>query len=193
MRDWVDLTKNDIFTASQLKRRKVAHIRSKYSVEDEIELIRGLIRGAPEDRKYTDWLEEVEAAEQKATTDNALLKETIAYEGSTRRLAKYLLSVGVKRVPETPETRDKETGEITQEFVPEIKEIKPVDATVKVKTYDPEGVFLKEVTEPNPEIVRDLNERYAAQSVVDKATAETLTLVVQRSGNETRKHVGISR
>ena len=94
-----------------------------------------------------------------------------AYKTAKARVAQYQLSVGVPESSETIVTSQEmnmETGEmqdVTETFV--IPAIPALEATVEVTTYDMETDTSTTTTVANPLIVKDDEERAAAQAVIN--------------------------
>ena len=189
---WVDLQSNTTFSENQLQKRYDAYIRSKYPLHIE----RGIKRRATGKAKGKYIPNSAEIAQEaayethcknmqddlgQARIDNTLLKGAIRYERATARLHKYSLADGVLAVDETPEIRDPDTGEVTQEYIPAIKGIEPLEQTVTVSVFGSEGEVAGTKQIPNPLIAQDNAEREAAQQVIDNATGETLSLVAERN------------
>ena len=80
--------------------------------------------------------------------------QTERYIKATTRLSQYKLSEG------RPEVKD-EDDVVTQTA------IEPLESTIEVSTTNPETMEVTTETVPNPVIVKDEEERAAAQSVVD--------------------------
>ena len=97
------------------------------------------------------------------------------YRTATARVAQYQLSVGRSEVTESQPTGEQVWNEETFEMddvmadVITQTEIKPLEATVEVTTYDPSDPEAEPTTETvaNPLIVADDAERAEAQAVID--------------------------
>jgi len=97
------------------------------------------------------------------------------YRTATARVAQYQLSVGRPEVTESLPTGEQvyneetfEMDDVTEDVITQT-EIEPLEATVEVTTYDhsdPEAEPTVE-TVANPLIVTDVEERTAAQAVID--------------------------
>ena len=116
-----------------------------------------------------DWVQE--AADN--WTFNKQLREYVA---ASERLSQYILSEGRPELTEdvivsTEEVWNEETEEFdtvnTTGTVITQTAIEPLEATVEVSTTNPETMEVTTETVPNPAIVKDEEERAAAQSVVD--------------------------
>jgi len=97
----------------------------------------------------------IDATELQTRKDKAIFDlQTKKYIESTERLSQYKLSEG------RPEVKD-ENDVVTQTA------IEPLESTIEVSTTNPETMEVTTETVPNPAIVKDEEERAAAQSVVD--------------------------
>ena len=117
-----------------------------------------------------DWVQE--AADN--WTFNKQLREYVA---ASERLSQYILSEGRPELTEdvivsTEEVWNEETVEYdtvnTTGTVITQTAIEPLEATVEVTTTNPETMEVTTETVPNPAIVKDEEERAAAQAIVDK-------------------------
>jgi hypothetical protein len=119
---------------------------------------------------------EVPAWVQEAADNWTFNKQLREYVAAVERLEKYILSEGRPEVREdvvveTREVFNEETGEIetvniTENVITQTA-IEPLEETVEVTEYDPETMESTTTTVPNPLIVKDEEERAAAQEVVD--------------------------
>jgi hypothetical protein len=100
--------------------------------------------------KQTMDADELQTRKNKAIFD----LQTERYIKATTRLSQYKLSEG------RPEVKD-EDDVVTQTA------IEPLESTIEVSTTNPETMEVTTETVPNPVIVKDEEERAAAQSVVD--------------------------
>jgi|SRR5210317_1221688 hypothetical protein len=137
----------------------------------------------PANRHYQDCLDEIieqgadcfegDIPEELQTAADAkeFAQQVEAYKTATARLAQYQLSVGV---PESSETivigqewneEAMEMQDVTETIV--TPAIPALDATVEETTYDMETDTSTTTTVPNPLIVKDDEERAAAQTVID--------------------------
>ncbi len=98
-----------------------------------------------------------------------------AYQKAQARLAQYELSKGRPEVYEDQRTGefDEEGNEITEPVLVQ-PAIEPLEPTVEQTVYDEDGNASTE-TVPNPLIVKDEEERAAAQAVIDKTLEEVKT------------------
>ena len=125
---------------------------------------------------------EVPAWVQEAADNWTFNKQLREYVAAVERLEQYILSEGRPEiredvVVETREVFNEETGEletvnITENVITQTA-IEPLEATVEVTETDPETMESTTTTVPNPLIVRDEEERAAAQAVID-ATPEAV-------------------
>ena len=108
---------------------------------------------------------------QAAADAKQFAQQVEAYKIAKARVAQYQLSVGVPESSETIVTGQEmnmETGEmedVTETFV--IPAIPALEATVEVTTYDMETDTSSTETVANPLIVKDDEERAAAQAVIN--------------------------
>ena len=118
---------------------------------------------------------------QTAADAKEFAQQVEAYKTAKARVAQYQLSVGVPESSETIVTGQEmnmETGEwedVTETFV--IPAIEPLDATVEVTTYDIETDTSTTTTVANPLIVKDDEERAAAQAIIDATPGPVKTHV----------------
>jgi len=119
---------------------------------------------------------EVPAWVQEAADNWTFNKQLREYVAAVERLEQYILSEGRPEiredvVVETREVFNEETGEfetvnITENVITQTA-IEPLEETVEVTEYDPETMESTTTTVPNPLIVKDEEERAAAQAVID--------------------------
>ena len=119
----------------------------------------------------------MDADELQSRQDRAIFDlQTERYIKATERLSQYILLEGREEVRETvvvrteevfnEETGEFETNEITEEVITQTA-IEPLEEFVEVTTTDPETMESTTETVRNPLVVKDEEERAAAQSVVD--------------------------
>jgi hypothetical protein len=107
---------------------------------------------------------------QTAADSKQFAQQVEAYKVAKARVAQYQLSVGVPESTQTITTgqgMNMETGEmqdVTETFV--IPAIEPLEATVEVTTHEM-GEDPVTTTVANPLIVKDNEERAAAQAIID--------------------------
>jgi len=117
---------------------------------------------------------------QTAADAKQFAQQVTAYTIAKARVAQYQLSVGVPESSETIVTGQEmnmETGEmqdVTETFV--IPAIEPLEATVEVTTHEM-GEDPVTSTVANPLIVKDNEERAAAQSIIDATPSPVKTHV----------------
>ena len=119
---------------------------------------------------------EVPAWVQEAADNWTFNKQLREYVVAVERLEHYVLSEGRPEiredvVVETKEVFNEETGEVetvnvTENVITQTA-IEPLEATVEVTTYNEETMESTTETVRNPLIVKDEEERAAAQAVVD--------------------------
>ena len=108
---------------------------------------------------------------QTAADAKQFAQQVEAYKVAKARVAQYQLSVGVPESSETIVTGEAwneeafEMQDVTETIV--IPAIEPLEATVEVTTYDIETDTSSTDTVANPLIVKDDEERAAAQAVID--------------------------
>lgn len=108
---------------------------------------------------------------QTAADAKQFAQQVEAYKTASARLEQYQLSVGVPESSETivigQEWNDETLvwEDVTETVV--IPAIEPLEATVEVTTYDIDTDTSTTETVPNPLIVKDDEERAAAQLVID--------------------------
>ena len=129
---------------------------------------------------------EVPAWVQEAADNWTFNKQLREYVAAVERLEHYILSEGRPEiredvVVETREVFNEETGEletvnITENVITQTA-IEPLEATVEVTEYDEETMESTTTTVPNPLIVKDEEERAAAQAVIDATPQEVIDAV----------------
>jgi hypothetical protein len=114
--------------------------------------------------------------------NNAFNGMIVDYNKAQARLAQYVLLEGREevreQVPTGEQVFDEETGEmvdVTEEVVVQTA-IDPLPEFVEVTNYDEQGNATTE-TVRNPEVVRDEEERMAAQLVVDNTPPAVVEFV----------------
>jgi hypothetical protein len=104
------------------------------------------------------------------------------YTNAQTRLAQYQVALGREEVIENQATGEQVWNEETDEMddvmtdMVTVTAIDPVDATVEQTTYDEEGVATT-ATVANPLIVKDNEERAAAQAIIDATPGPVKTHV----------------
>lgn len=161
----IDLMGNDVFTSHEIDARVVSIIRQKYTLEDEQKIARIAVGALQKTytpsasemtliAAYQVYVEAARAIGAQAAKDNALLADTIAYEGAELRLAEPI-----------KKATDKDAdGNL---IYPDVEEL---DQNGK-----PTGKML-----PNPALAEDKAERAAATNVKKGASAAVKTLVADR-------------
>ena len=120
---------------------------------------------------------------QDAADNWTFNKQLREYVTAVERLSQYILSEGRPEIREdiiieTKEVFNEETGEletvnITENVITQTA-IEPIEATVEVTETDEETMESTTTTVRNPLIVRDEEERAAAQAVVDATPQEII-------------------
>jgi len=162
---------NSAPTREQINKRVVAKIRQQYSDDDEkkltrisLDLLLNKATLAPEDvihlDKYKKHVLESKAWGTKTKADAKLLQDALDYEAAQERLKQPI----VKARKAQKEVLNKD-GTIKT----------PAIEAIPAKIDDGTGTMI-----PNPVIVKDKEERAAAQAVIDNATPETVKLVTDR-------------
>jgi len=116
-----------------------------------------------------------------AAANKLFAQQVEAYKIAKARVAQYQLSVGVPESSETIVTGQEmnmETGEmqdVTETIV--TPAIEPLEATVEETTYDFDTDTSSTTTVANPLIVKDNEERAAAQAIIDATPGPVITYV----------------
>ena len=121
--------------------------------------------------------ETMDADELQVRQDRAIFDlQTERYIKATERLSQYILLEGREEVRETivvrteevwnEETEEYETNEITEEVITQTA-IEPLEEFVEVTEFNEETMESTVVQVRNPLVVKDEEERAAAQAVVD--------------------------
>jgi hypothetical protein len=115
---------------------------------------------------------DIPTALQTAADTKQFAQQVEAYKVAKVRVAQYQLSVGVPESTQTITTGMQEWNEeamemqdVTETFV--IAAIEPLEATVEETTYDFDTDTSSTTTVANPLIVKDNEERAAAQAIID--------------------------
>jgi len=114
---------------------------------------------------------DIPASLQTAVDTKQFAQQVEAYKIAKARVAQYQLSVGVPESSETIVTGQAwneeamEMQDVTETFV--IPAIEPLEATVEETTYDFDTDTSSTATVANPVIVKDNEERAAAQAIID--------------------------
>lgn len=124
---------------------------------------------------------DIPAELQTAADTKQFAQQVEAYKIAKARVAQYQLSVGVPESSETIVTGQAwneeamEMQDVTETVV--IPAIEPLDATVEETTYDMETDTSTTTTVANPVIVKDNEERAAAQAVINATPGPVKTHV----------------
>ena len=123
---------------------------------------------------------DIPASLQTAADTKQFAQQVEAYKEAKARIAQYQLSVGVPESSETIVTGQAwneeamEMQDVTETFV--IPAIEPLEATVEVTTHEM-GEDPVTSTVANPLIVKDNEERAAAQAIIDATPGPVKTHV----------------
>ena len=129
----------------------------------------------------------MDADELQARKDLALFNLQIEkYKEAKERLSRYILSVGVEEVTEdvvigqeevfNEETEEREYRDITETVITQ-EAIHPLPKLLEVSVMDPVTEELTKTTIKNPEVVKDEEERAAAQAVIDSTPQAVIDAV----------------
>ena len=124
---------------------------------------------------------DIPASLQTAADTKQFAQQVEAYKEAKARIAQYQLSVGVPESSETIVTGQAwneeamEMQDVTETFV--IPAIEPLEATVEETTYDFDTDTSTTSTVANPLIVKDNEERAAAQAIIDATPGPVKTHV----------------
>lgn len=161
-------------TPVQLERRAQKYIRRSWSDQKREKSIR------LGDGQFDAFMADFSADHETNKANNTFNWQLQEYRKAVARLDKYVLADGRTEVTEMQPTGEQvyneETGEmedVLQEVVVQTA-VEPLPATVEVLVYneeDPEAEPTVELVD-NPEIIRDTEERAAAQAVVDATPEE---------------------
>ena len=123
---------------------------------------------------------------QDAADNWTFNKQLREYVAAVERLKHYILSEGRPEIREdvvvetrevwNEESEEYETVNITENMITQTA-IEPLEATVEVTETDPETMESTTTTVPNPLIVKDEEERAAAQAVIDATPQEVIDAV----------------
>jgi len=129
---------------------------------------------------------EVPAWVQEAADNWTFNKQLREYVAAAERLSQYILSEGLPELTEenvigqedffNKETEEREFRDIIETVIIQTA-IEPLEATVEVTETDEETMESTTTTVPNPLIVRDEEERAAAQAVVDSTPQAVIDAV----------------
>ena len=125
---------------------------------------------------------DIPAELQTAADAKHFAQQVEAYKIAKARVAQYQLSAGVPESSETITTGMQEWNEetliwedVTETFV--TPAIEPLEATVEETTYDFDTDTSSTATVANPVIVKDNEERAAAQAIIDATPVPVKTHV----------------
>ena len=118
---------------------------------------------------------------QDAADAKQFAQQVEAYKTASARLEHYQLSIGVPEsskiivIGQEWNEETEEMQDVTETVV--IPAIEPLEATVEVTTYDMETDTSTTETVPNPLIVKDDEERTAAQDIINNTPQAVKDLV----------------
>ena len=129
----------------------------------------------------------MDADELQARKDLALFNAQIeAYKEAKERLSRYILSVGVEEVTEdvvigqeevfNEETEEREYKDIIRTVITQ-EAIDPLPKLLEVSVMDPVTEERTKTTIKNPKVVKDEEEREAAQAVIDSTPQAVIDAV----------------
>lgn len=164
----VFIQKGDLpLTYRQAVKRGLRYFESeKLSYERE----QGIVESDPD---YLEWANQWIADNEINALNNKFNAELYAYRSALARLEKYVVSVGQEEITEEigTGTFDEQGNEIFETVIVQ-PAIAPLDPTVEITIYDEETGESTIQTIPNPDIVRDEEERNTAQLIVDSTSQE---------------------
>ena len=158
--NYIDLTSNKVWTDEQINRRLQSAIRSRVSLEDEMKAARLGRKAKPTAadkahiKRVDDHIAACIAGVAAVQADNALLRETLAYETAEARLAEPVLD---------PLAKDDEGNPLYPE----------------VEAVTPDGISMGDFF-PNPAITKDADERAEAEARLSLANVKVRALVKKR-------------
>ena len=156
------VNKGDLpLTPAQLEKRAQKHIKRVWSDQAREKSIR------TSDGAFDAFMSTFSADHDENIANNTFNWQLAEYRKTTARLALYVLADGRPDVWEDQPTGeyDEEGNEVMESVLVQTA-IEPLEATVEITTYDVDGNEATE-TVANPLIVKDDEERSAAQAVVD--------------------------
>lgn len=136
----------------------------------------GIVEGDPE---YQAWALQWVADNEINAANNLFNRQLADYRKAVARLDQYLIAEGREAVTEDQWTGeyDDEGNQITEPVIV-LQAIEPVDPTIEQPVYDAEGNQTGTETVTNPLIVKDEEERAAAQAVIDATPQEVKDFAV---------------
>ena len=182
---FVNLRGSDLWSEADITNRVLALIRSRYSEQDELKAARlSRKNGATEAElafvnAVDTWIADCIEEGRQARIDTNLLTQALQLEVAQARLTQYRLAEGKPAVTEGVPTIDKK-GNPLVELVEIFPAVEPITEFILDELGNP-------TEEQNPEwerVLIDDNERLAAQTIIDGATAEAVSLVEYRKAVE---------
>lgn len=117
---------------------------------------------------YMEWANQWVHDNQINSLNNHFNHQLYAYKNALKRLEKHIISEGRAEILEDVRTGlFDENGDEIMESVVVQHAIEPLPETINITVYDEESDTSKQVDVPNPEIIKDNEERAYAQSVID--------------------------
>ena len=165
-------------TPTQLERRAQKYIRRSWPDQKREKSIRLA------DGQFDAFMATFSANHDTNKANNTFNWQLEQYRKATARLSQYVLADGRPELTEMQPTGEQVYNEDTGEMEDVMHEVvvqtavEPLPATVDVLVYDETDPDAEPTTQtvPNPEIVRDEEERAAAQAVVDGTPDEVVAL-----------------
>jgi hypothetical protein len=157
------VTKGDLpLTPAQLEKRAQKYIKRSWNTQAREKSIR-LADGA-----FDAFMSTFSTNHDVNITNNTFNWQLLEYRKATARLARYRLADGRAEVYEDQPTGhyDDEGNEVMESVLVQTA-IDPLDAQIEQNVYDDEGNLSGTEMVDNPLIVKDDEERAAAQTVVD--------------------------
>ena len=167
------VTKGDApLTPVQLEKRAQKHIKRVWPDQAREKSIR-LADGA-----FDAFMTSFSADHDVNIANNTFNWQLSEYRKATARLARYVLADGRAEVYEDQPTGeyDEEGNEVMESVLVQTA-VEPLDAQVEQNIYDDEGELTGSEMMDNPLIVKDDEERAAAQAVVDGTPSEVITFL----------------
>ena len=167
------VTKGDLpLTPAQLEKRAQKWINRSWNTQAREKSIR-LADGA-----FDAFMASFSADHDVNVARNTFNWQLLEYRKATARLAQYRLADGRAEVYEDQPTGqyDDEGNEVMESVLVQTA-IDPLDAQVEQNVYNDEGELTGTEMVDNPLIVKDDEERAAAQAVVDGTPSEVITFL----------------
>ena len=182
---FVNLKGSDLWSEADITNRVHALIRSRYSEQDELKAARLSRKTESTEAELAfvnavdTWIADCIEEGRQARIETVVLAQALQLEAAQARLTQYRLAGGKPAVTEEKPTIG-EDGNSSVELVEIFPAVEPITEFI----LDEEG---NPTEEPNPDwerVLIDDAERLAAQSIIDGATAEAVSLVEYRKAVE---------